>query len=161
MSAAKQELRMTDRYLDDLTVGESWEGQPFTITEAEIIAFAAQFDPQPMHIDKATAEAGRFGGLIASGWHVASRVMREYVDAAHFGATPMLGISIDDLRWLRPVRPGDTLTVRREILALTPSQSRPDRGTVKTKTWVRNQDGDVVMTFENLMQFPRDASARF
>lgn len=151
---------MADRYLDDLTVGESWEGEPFVITEAEVIAFAEQFDPQPMHIDAAAAAEGRFGGLIASGWHVASRVMREYVDAAHFGATPMLGISIDDLRWLRPVRPGDALTVRREILALTPSQSRPDRGTVKTRTWVRNQDGDVVMTFENLMQFPRDASVR-
>lgn len=151
---------MTDRYLDDLAVGEAWEGQPFTITEAEIIAFAEQFDPQPMHIDKAAAEAGRFGGLIASGWHVASRVMREYVDVGYFGATPMLGLSIDDLRWLRPVRPGDVLTVRREILAVAPSRSRPDRGTVKTKTWVRNQKGDVVMTFENLMQLPKDASVK-
>ena len=151
---------MTDRYLDDLTVGESWGSEPFTITEAEIIAFAQQFDPQSMHIDAAAAAEGRFGGLIASGWHVASRVMREYVDAAHFGATPMLGISIDDLRWLRPVRPGDTLKARREILAVTPSQSRPDRGTVKTKTWVSNQDGDVVMSFENLMQLPKDASVR-
>lgn len=151
---------MTDRYLDDLAVGEAWEGEPFTITEEEIVAFAEQFDPQPMHIDKAAAEAGRFGGLIASGWHVCARVMREYVDVGYFGATPMLGISIDDLRWLRPVRPGDTLTVRREILAVTPSQSRPDRGTVKTKTWVRNHDGEVVMTFENLMQLPKDASAR-
>ena len=151
---------MTDRYLDDLMVGESWEGAPFTITEAEVIAFAQQFDPQPMHVDKAAAEAGRFGALIASGWHVASRVMREYVDAAYFGDVPMLGISIDDLRWLRPVRPGDTLKARREILAVTPSQSRPDRGTVKTKTWVSNQDGDVVMSFENLMQLPKDASVR-
>ena len=151
---------MTDRYLDDLTVGESWEGQPFTITEAEVIAFAQHFDPQPMHVDAAAAAEGRFGGLIASGWHVASRVMREYVDAAYFGATPMLGVSIDDLRWVRPVRPGDTLKARREILAVTPSQSRPDRGTVKTKTWVSNQDGDVVMSFENLMQLPKDASAR-
>ena len=151
---------MTDRYLDDLAVGEAWEGQPFTITEAEIIAFAEQFDPQPMHIDKAAAEPGRFGGLIASGWHVASRVMREYVDVGYFGATPMLGLSIDDLRWLRPVRPGDVLTVRREILAVAPSRSRPDRGTGKTKTWVRNQKGDVVMTFENLMQLPKDASVK-
>ena len=151
---------MTDRYLDDLTVGESWDSEPFTMTEAEIIAFATEFDPQPMHIDAAAAAEGRFGALIASGWHVASRVMREYVDAAHFGAVPMLGISIDDLRWLRPVRPGDTLKARREILAVTPSQSRPDRGTVKTKTWVRNQDGDLVMSFENLMQLPKDASAR-
>ena len=151
---------MTERYLDDLTVGESWTSEPFPMTEAEIVAFATEFDPQPMHIDKAAAEAGRFGGLIASGWHVASRVMREYVDVGYFGVTLMLGLSIDDLRWLRPVRPGDVLTVRREILAVAPSRSRPDRGTVKTKTWVRNQEGDVVMTFENLMQLPKDASVR-
>lgn len=149
---------MADRYLDDLTVGESWEGQPFTITEAEVIAFAEQFDPQPMHIDPAAE--GRFGGLIASGWHVASRVMREYVDAAYFGATPMLGLGIDDLRWLRPVRPGDTLTVRREILEIRPSKSQPDRGVIRTKTWVTNQDGDLAMSFENQMQLPRNAEAR-
>jgi len=151
---------MTDRYLDDLTLGESWEGAPFTITEDEVIAFARQFDPQPMHIDPAAAAEGRFGGLIASGWHVASRVMREYVDAAYFGATPMLGLGIDDLRWLRPVRPGDTLTARREILEIRLSKSQPDRGVVRTKTWVTNQDGELAMSFENQMQLPKNASAK-
>lgn len=151
---------MTDRYLDDLSVGESWTGAPFTITEAEIIAFAQQFDPQPMHVDKAAAEAGRFGGLIASGWHVASRVMRQFVDEAYFGQTPLLGMNVDALWWVRPVRPGDTLTVRREILEIRPSKSQPDRGVVRTKTSVTNQDGDLAMSFENQMQLPRDAGAR-
>ena len=95
---------MTDRYLDDLSVGESWTGEPFTMTEAEIVAFARQFDPQPMHVDKAAAEAGRFGGLIASGWHVCSRVMRQFVDEAYFGQTPLLGMNVDALWWVRPVR---------------------------------------------------------
>lgn len=151
---------MTDRYLDDLSIGESWTGEPFTITEAEIIAFATQFDPQPMHVDKAAAEVGRFGGLIASGWHVASRVMREFVDAGYFGQTPLLGMNIDALWWVRPVRPGDTLTARREILEIRPSKSQPDRGVVRTKTWVTNQDGDLAMSFENQMQLPRNAEAR-
>ena len=92
---------MTDRYLDDLTVGESWTSEPFTMTEAEIIAFATEFDPQPMHIDKAAAEAGRFGGLIASGWHVCSRVMRHFVDEAYFGDTPLLGMNVDALWWVQ------------------------------------------------------------
>lgn len=150
---------MADRYLDDLTVGESWEGAPFTITEGEIIAFAEQFDPQPMHIDRAAAAQGRFGGLIASGWHVASRVMREYVDLAPFGATPMLGMRIDELCWLHPVRPGDVLRVRRELVAVTPSRTRPDRGTIRTATTVTNQDDVVVLTFFNLLQmFARPAA---
>ncbi|EJL25266.1 acyl dehydratase [Caulobacter sp. AP07] len=143
-----------DRYLDDLRVGEAWEGEPFTISEAEIIAFAGEFDPQPMHLDPVAAARGRFGGLIASGWHVASRVMREYVELAPFGATPMLGMRIDELCWLHPVRPGDALLVRRELVAVTPSRTRPDRGTVRTATTVVNQDDVVVLTFFNLIQMP-------
>lgn len=141
-----------DRYLDDLQVGESWEGEPFTISQAEILDFARQFDPQPMHLDPVAAAEGRFGGLIASGWHVASRVMREYVELAPFGATPMLGMRIDELCWLHPVRPGDALRVHREIVAVTPSRTRSDRGTIRTATKVVNQDGVVVLTFFNLIQ---------
>ena len=143
---------MTDRYLDDLTVGEAWTGEPFELTEVEIVDFARQFDPQPMHLDPDSAQARRFGGLIASGWHVASRVMREFVDARIFGDVPLLGLGIDDLRWRRPVRPGDRLTVRREVLEIVPSEKQPDRGRVKTVTQVTNQDGDLVMSFENWMQ---------
>ena len=151
---------MTDRYLDDLTVGESWTSEPFVLTEEEIVAFATEFDPQPMHIDKAAAEAGRFGGLIASGWHVCSRVMRQFVDEAPFGRTPLLGMNVDALWWVRPVRPGDILTVRREIIDIRPSKSQPDRGVIRTKTTVTNQDGDLAMSFENQMQLPRNAEAR-
>ena len=144
----------SDRYLDDLQVGEAWEGAPFSLSETEILDFARQFDPQPMHLDPIAAARGRFGGLIASGWHVASRVMRDFVDLAPFGETPMLGMRIDELCWLHPVRPGDVLRVRREIVAVTPSRTRPDRGTIRTATAVTNQDGVVVLTFFNLIQMP-------
>jgi acyl dehydratase len=148
---------MTDRYLDDLTVGETWAGEPFTLSQAEILDFARAYDPQPMHVDAEAAAAGRFGGIIASGWHVASRVMREYVDTAPFGATPMLGIRIDELTWQKPVRPGDTLIVRREIVEVTRSRSKPDRGVIRTFTTVTNQHGETVLTFFNLIQMPAHA----
>jgi acyl dehydratase len=147
-------LTHPDRYLDDLQVGEAWESGPFSLSETEILDFARQFDPQPMHLDPVAAMEGRFGGLIASGWHVASRVMRDFVDLAPFGVTPMLGMRIDELCWLHPVRPGDELRVRREIVAVTPSRTRPDRGTIRTATTVTNQDGAIVLTFFNLIQMP-------
>jgi acyl dehydratase len=147
-------LTHPDRYLDDLQVGDAWESGPFSLSEVEILDFARQFDPQPMHLDPVAAAEGRFGGLIASGWHVASRVMRDFVDLAPFGATPMLGMRIDDLCWLHPVRPGDALRVRREIVAVTASRTRSDRGTIRTATTVTNQDGVVVLTFFNLIQMP-------
>jgi acyl dehydratase len=150
---------MRDRYLDNLEVGEVWLGEPFEITEAEIIAFAREFDPQPMHVDPEAAASGRFGGLIASGWHLTARVMREFVELSPFGATPMLGLRIDELCWLKAVRPGDRLQVRREIMAVTPSKSRPDRGTIRTATTVTNQDGEPVMTFFTLIQIPANAQA--
>lgn len=143
---------MTDRYFDDLTLGEGWTGRPFEITEAEIVAFARQFDPQPMHLDPDSDQAKRFGGLIASGWHVASRVMRDFVDANLYGDVPLLGLGVNDLRWRLPVRPGDRLTVRREVLELVPSEKQPDRGRVRTVTEVSNQDGRIVLSFENWMQ---------
>ena len=151
-------MQNPDLYLEDLTPGESWTGQPFQITEAEILAFAREYDPQPMHVDAEASAKGRFGGIIASGWHVASRVMREYVDTAPFGNTPMLGVRIDNLCWLHPVRPGDWLTVRREIVEVSRSKSRPDRGMLRTATTVTNQDGVAVLTFENLMQMPARAA---
>lgn len=154
-----------DLFLDDLKVGQSWTGGPVAMTEADIIRFAREFDPQPMHIDPQAAAQGRFGGLIASGWHVASVVMREFVDTAPFGATPLLGLKIDDLQWRLPVRPGDRLTVKREIIDVARSRSKPDRGVVTMRMTITNQNGEVAMSFVNLIQIPArpescDASAR-
>ncbi|MDD3446879.1 MAG: MaoC family dehydratase [Zavarzinia sp.] len=145
---------MSGLYLEDIKVGDSWQGPPFLMTGAEIVAFASAFDPQPMHCDPVAAGQGRFGGIIASGWHLLARVMREYVDLSPFGDTPMLGMRVDDLCWHKPVRPGDTIHVRREIIEVKRSRSKPDRGTILTLTTVSNQDGVVVMSFKNLVQMP-------
>lgn len=144
--------------LEDLQVGQTWTGGPIEMTEADIVRFAREFDPQPMHVDPAAAAAGRFGGLIASGWHVASVVMREFVDSAPFGDTPLLGLKVDDLQWRRPVRPGDRLTITREIIDVRRSDSKPDRGVLTMRMTVANQAGEEVMSFVNLIQIPARAN---
>jgi acyl dehydratase len=141
-------------FLDDLAIGQSWTGGPIAMTEADIIRFAADYDPQPMHTDPVAAAKGRFGGIIASGWHVASLVMRDFIDKAPFGDTEMLGLKVDDLQWRSPVRPGDTLSILREIVAIVPSRSKPDRGVITMRMTVTNQHGAEVMSFLNLIQLP-------
>lgn len=141
-------------FLEDLEVGQVWTGGPIAMTEADIVRFAREFDPQPMHVDPEAAASGRFGGLIASGWHVASVVMREFVDSAPFGDTPLLGLKVDDLQWRTAVRPGDLLSVRREIIAVRRSETRPDRGVLTMRMTVTNQRSEVAMSFVNLIQIP-------
>lgn len=141
-------------FLDDLTIGQSWAGGPIAMTEADIVRFAREYDPQPMHIDASAAAAGRFGGLIASGWHVAAVVMRDFVEAAPFGDTPLLGLKVDDLQWRLAVRPGDVLHIRREVVDVARSKSKPDRGVLTMRMTVTNQDDAVVMSFTNLIQMP-------
>lgn len=144
------------RYLEDLAVGERWTSPaPILVTAEEIIAFGRAFDPQPFHTDPELAKAGPAGGLIASGWHTAALAMRANVESRPFGDTPQLGLGVDELRWLKPVRPGDRLTVEREILAVIPSKTKPDRGTVRTRVLVRNQDSHPVLTYQALIQLPR------
>ena len=140
---------MTDRplYLEDMQPGMSWTSQPVPVTQDEIIAFARAYDPQPFHLDPEAPEAAPFGGLIASGWQVAALTMRQMVGMRPFGLSPILGLGVDELRWLKPVRPGDALLVRFEIMEIRPSQSRPDRGIVRAATTVTNQHGESVMRF--------------
>lgn len=137
----------TDRFLEDYTVGATYLCGSFTVTEAEIIAFAKQYDPQMMHIDRAAAAAGPFGEVIASGWHTVALTMRRLVDnfLPHDGlAAP----GIDELRWPRPVRPGDTLTLHVTVREARRSRSKPDRGLVHTLLEVLNQDAEVVMSMK-------------
>ncbi len=143
-----------DKYLEDISVGDVLAGPPVEIEEADLIAFGRAYDPQPFHIDRAAATDSAFGGLIASGWHVAALIMRQLVEMRPYGAIPMLGMGIDELRWLHPVRPGDRLNVRREVLSVTRSKSKPDRGMVRTAVTVINQDGVKVMTMISLGQMP-------
>jgi acyl dehydratase len=142
------------RYLEDFQVGERWVSAPTQITEADIVAYGQANDPQPMHTDPEWAKTGPFGGLIASGWQIAALSMRLFVQSGGYGKTPVIGMGIDELRWRKPVRSGDVLTVEREIVEVMPSTTHADRGTIRTRVSVRNQSGDVVMTLFTLGRVP-------
>lgn len=133
------------RTFDDFAVGETWQSPPMTVTAEDIVAFGTRYDPQPMHTDAEVAARSPFGGLIASGWHIAALTVRAFVEAGGYGGTPVVGLGIDELRWLKPVRAGDVITVHREIVELRRSASNPGHGIVKTRVTVRNQAGDAVM----------------
>ena len=134
-----------DRYFEDYRAGEVVEFGSVTLSEADIIAFARAYDPQAFHIDPEAARASPYGGLIASAWHTGSLMMRMMVD--HFISRHSLGSpGVDELRFLAPVRPGDTLRCRLTILEARRSATKPDRGTIKQKVEVLNQDGIVVFS---------------
>ena len=135
------------RYFEDFEVGMTSEFGPRVITEAEIIDFAAQWDPQPFHLDGEAARASMYGGLIASGWHTAGLMMRLYVEHYLTHVASLASPGLDELRWLKPVRPGDVLSVRVTVLKTVPSRSKPDRGAVTSFVEVINQAGEIVMTF--------------
>jgi acyl dehydratase len=118
------------------------------MNEAEIIAFAKEYDPQPFHVDPVAAAAGPVGGLIASGWHTTSMMMRQLVEHFVSGETALGAAGIDEIRWPRPVRPGDTLRVRATVLDARRSRSKPDRGIVTSAVEITNQDGETVMTMK-------------
>src|SRR5262245_32647886 len=122
---------MPELFFEDLEPGQVVELGSRAVTEEEIVAFGRQWDPQPFHVDPEAAKGSVFGGLIASGWHTGAIWMRLYVDALLDGAASMGSPGIEDLRWLAPVRPGDTLTGRLTVLETTPSARRLDRGTVR------------------------------
>ncbi len=148
-----------DRFLEDVAVGEVAVDGPVVVSAEEIVAFGMAYDPQPFHTDAVAAGAGPFGSLIASGWHLAALVMRQIVDAAPYGGTPILGMGLDELRWLHPVRPGDSLAIRREIVGMKRSVSKPDRGVIRTRIEVTNQLGVMVMTMTTLSQMPARSPA--
>jgi acyl dehydratase len=134
------------RYFEDYAPGDVHDLGTVTVTEEEIIEFARQFDPQYFHIDPEKARQSRFGGVIASGWHTASLVMRLYVDRYLSHVASLASPGVDELRWPNPVRPGDTLRVRVTILEARPSRSKPDRGVVHAKIEATNQKDEPVIT---------------
>jgi acyl dehydratase len=132
------EARPEPLYLEDLSTGMKFPGRPYAVTEEEIIAFAKQYDPQPFHCDPEGAKHTFFQGLAASGWHTAAITMRLLVD----GGMPFAGGSIGlgaEVSWLRPVRPGDVLSIENEILEITPSRSKPHQAIVTLRTTTQNQ----------------------
>ena len=136
------------RYFEDYTVGIEQEVGSVDISEAEIIEFANKYDPQDFHTDPEKAASGPFGGLIASGWHTISVVMRLLVDKYLDNASSLGSPGIDELRWLAPVRPGNVLTVRAKVSDARRSNSNPSRGLIHTSVNVSNQDGVPVMTMK-------------
>ncbi|GGQ18407.1 acyl dehydratase [Actinomadura coerulea] len=134
-----------DRYLEDYTAGTTCEYGHVSVDEAEIIEFARRFDPQPIHVDPEFAAAGPFKGIIASGWHTGSIMMRLFADHFLSRVASLASPGVDELRWPAPVRPGDTLRLRVAVLEVRPSRSKPDRGIVGTRAELLNQDDEVVL----------------
>lgn len=130
---------MTDALFNGLAIGDRTLTGRFTVTPALSLEFARLYDPQPMHLDDEAGRASFFGELVASGWQTMAITMRLVVEARVFGAAPLIGLALDQARFLRPVKPGDELRVETEILAMTPSRARPDRGTVQLKVVTFNQ----------------------
>jgi acyl dehydratase len=142
-------------YWEDFKIGDTAPMGERRLEAAEIVAFAAAFDPQPFHIDEAAARESMYGGLIASGWHTVALVMRMMVDS-YLNASASLGSpGVDNVRWLTPVRPGDTIHATRTVMETRPSGSRPDMGLVKTRWEVFNQNSELVMTMEGYGMFER------
>ena len=133
------------RYFEDYPTGTTTDCGSVSVDQVQIISFARQFDPQPFHVDPVAAADGPFGGLIASGWHTAALVMRQIVDNYVAAESSLGALGLDELRWPHPVRPGDTLRVRVTVLEARRSQSKPDRGILKTLIEAENQNGQTVM----------------
>lgn len=143
-------------YLDDLVPGQRFGGSArLCIDEKRIKTFAAEFDPQPFHLDEDAASTSIFQGLAASGWHTAAATMRLLVQSEFKPAGGIVGAGFDELRWPRPVRPGDDLHVEIEVLEVRPSKSRPERGLVKLRTTTLNQDQQVVQISVGNLVVPR------
>jgi acyl dehydratase len=135
-----------DRYFEDYVPGATAEFGSITVGEPEIIEFAKRYDPQEFHIDPEAAKRGPFGGLIASGWHTTALMMRMLADHYLSNASSLGSPGIDEIRWVRPVRPGDTLHVRATVVEARPSRSKPDRGLVRYQIEVLNQNAEVAMS---------------
>lgn len=146
-------------YFEDFQAGMVFELGERVLSKEEIVAFAAEYDPQPFHVDEEAAEESAFGGLIASGWHTASVFMRLYVDALLSRAASMGSPGVEELRWLKPVRPGDTLRARLTVLDTASSERNPNRGTVHIYSEVLNQHGDAVMNMKARGLFARHGTA--
>jgi acyl dehydratase len=143
------------RYFEDFEVGQVFELGSKTLSEEEIIEFAKKYDPQPFHIDKEKAKKSFFGRLVASGWHTSAVYMRLLVDGLALDSASMGSPGLDDLRYLKPFYPGDTLYARFTITETIPSKSKPDRGLIKARAEALNQHGEIILTFTSIGFFRR------
>ena len=137
---------MNERWFEDYVVGTMAEHGTVVVDEAELLDFGRRFDPQPFHVDAEAAARGPFGGLIASGWHTCALMMRLFAQEYLSEASSLGSPGVDELRWLRPVRPGDRLTLRTTVEEARLSRTKPDRGLVRTRVELRDDDGGVVLS---------------
>ncbi len=147
------------RYLDDFVSGESFDLGTTTVSRDEVLAFGRRFDPQPFHVDEEAAKRSIYAGLIASGWHTVSMFMRLFVDALGNDSASLGSPGVDEVRWLKPVRPGDVLRARATVLEVVPSRSKADRGHMKWTYEFTNQKGETVMTIVGRGLFARRPAA--
>jgi acyl dehydratase len=160
-SAATANLRrnrgaaMTKRYLEDFAVGQTFGSGRVRVDKERIKRFAAEFDPQPFHLDEDAARDTIFRGLAASGWHTAALTMRLVVESEFNPAGGIVGAGFDELRWPLPVRPGDELRVESEVIEVRPSKSRPNQGLIKVRTTTLNQNSEAVQVFVAKLMVPR------
>ena len=146
---------MTARYFEDFAVGQTFGSERRRIEADRIKSFAAEFDPQPFHLDDEAARTTMFRGLAASGWHTAAFSMRLLVEGELQPAGGIIGGRLEELHWPRPVRPGDELRVESEVLEVRPSNSRPDQGLIKVRTTTLNQNSEPVQIFVANLFVPR------
>jgi acyl dehydratase len=142
-------------YLEDFAVGQKFGSGRLKVAAERIKSFAAEFDPQPFHLDDAAARSTIFRGLAASGWHTAAMTMRLLVESELKPAGGIVGAGFDEFRWPRPVRPGDELRLDIEVMEVRPSKSRPDQGLIKVKTTTVNQNGEPVQVSVGNLVVPR------
>ena len=150
----------SERYLEDFAVGQTFGSPRLRIDGERALAFAAEFDPQPFHLDEAAARRSIFGGLTASGWHTAAVTMRLLVETELKPAGGFIGAGLDDCRWPRPVRPDDELRVECEVIEVRPSKSRPTQGLIKLRTTTLNQNDEAVLVYVVTMVVPRRQDIR-
>jgi len=146
---------MTALFLEDFTAGQTFRSRQLRIDAEQIKRFANEFDPQPFHLDEVAARGTIFGGLAASGWHTAALTMRLLVEGEFKPAGGIVGAGFEELRWPRPVRPGDELRVESEVLEVRASKSRPEQGIIKVRSTTLNQNDEVVQVFVGNLVVPR------
>ena len=149
---------MSEKYLEDLQVGDCFGSDMIEVTKETIFEFARQFDPQPFHLEIEAAEKSLFGELTASGWHTAAMSMRLFVTGEFKPVGGSIGLAVDELRWPQPVRPGDVLQLETEILDVRTSRSKPDRGIIRIRNVTTNQRGEIVQTFMAFVMVRRRVS---
>jgi acyl dehydratase len=144
-------------YFEGIEIGDTRSFGAYEVTEAEIVEFAGQYDPQPFHTDRDAAESSMFGGLVASGWHTAAMTMRMLVDNYLSQSRALGAVGVDSLRWRQPVRPGETLSVETEVVDKEPWGEGEGMGVIHSETTTKNEDGTTKMSFVGLVLFPMES----